>query len=284
MKFTTSKVLKPKTLIAGVGTALTAAMVLTLSPLSASSAAAPILEVTTSASKSSALYSGDTAKYSVEIKNTGTEVATIAGVTSTLPNLTAACQAVVGNTVQPGGTATCSTDEVSVSGLPAGTFVVKTSVEAISADQMKATFESTNSINLWWYGRIPGYWKNHTDDWSTQYAPDDFLQDIFTIPEVLLTNGVLDNDSIPGKDTLLSTLTYQGGVTLKGASQILLRAASAAVLNEVYYGRNYPGAPSVEYLIARTNVVLASQNKAQYIVLAGYFEKWNNGVRTSLAK
>jgi hypothetical protein len=284
MKITALAVRNPQTLVLGVGSALMATIVMMLSPLSVSSAAAPLLDVTTTSSKTSLLYTGDTVNYSLQVKNSGTEVATITGINSSLPNLNAACQGLLSTAIQPGESIACSADGVTVSGLPATTFTVKTSVEGAGLDQVKATFDSTNSIDLWWHGRIPGYWKNNINDWSTEFAPNDFLQDVFTIPNALLSEGILDNDSIPGRDTLLSTLTYQGGVTLKGASQILLRAASAALLNEIYFGNDYPGAPSTEYLVARVNVVLASQNKAQYLVLAGYFEKWNNGVRNVVAK
>lgn len=279
----TNEVRIPKALAVGAGSAFVATIAMMLSPLSVSSAAAPLLDVTTTSSKTSALFSGDTVNYSLQVKNSGTEVATVSAISSTSPGLTAACQVLLNAAVQPGESVSCNADGVLVSGQPATTFTVKTTVEGAGTDQVKATFESTKTIELWWYGRIPGYWKNHPNDWSTQFAPSNFLQDVFTIPSSLLSEGILDNDSIPGRDTLLSTLTYQGGTTLKGASQILLRAASAALLNEVYFGKNYPGAPSAEYLIARVNVVLASENKAQYLVLAGYFEKWNNGVRIAVA-
>ena len=266
----------------GIGTIVALAAIV-LPPISMSNAATPVLEVSTVASKSSALHTGENVNFTLEVKNMGTEPAQISRLVSTSKDLEAECQALTGRTLAPSESLSCSKENVLVSGVPAGVYEAKTTLEAVTAENDKANFISSAAIDLWWHGRIPGYWKNRSDQWSTPFATTNFLQDVFVVPNSLLTDGILDNDSVPGKDTLMSTLTYQGGTTLKGAAQILLRAASAALLNEAYYGKSYPGASSVEYLIARVNIVLASENKTQYIVLAGYFEKWNNGVRTPLA-
>lgn len=262
---------------------IAAFFMMVLQPISVSSAATPVLEITTSLSKSTALFTGETATVTVQMRNTGADITQISNVTSSSKDVEEQCKLLVGRTLLPEESVSCTQEGIQVSGLPAGKYQITTTVEAVSADNTKASFVSTDDLDLWWNGRIPGYWKNHSEEWNSSYSPNDFLQNVFVIPNALLTDGILDNDSLPGKDTLMSTLTYQGGTSLKGAGQILLRAASAALLNENYYGKSYPGAPSVEYLIARVNVVLASENKAQYIVLAGYFEKWNNGFRTALA-
>jgi len=269
-------------LIGGIGAVVAVAMTV-LQPISMSNAAQPVLEISTVTSKSTALYTGESVNFTIQVTNTGAEPAEITSLSSSSDVLATECRILVGRILLPEESLSCAKEGVQISGLPAGTYQAKTTIEAMNPDKTKASFTSTASIDLWWYGRIPGYWKNHADQWSARFAPTDFLENVFAIPNSLLTDGVLDNDSIPGKDTLMSTLTYQGGTTLKGVSQILLRAASAAILNEAYYGSNYPGAHSLEYLITRVNVVLASENKAQYIVLAGYFEKWNNGVRAPLA-
>ena len=282
MKGLVMKIFTQKSIALGVGTTIAAALVV-MQPLSASNAAAPALSVTTTQSETAALYSGQSVNFVVQVRNIGTDPTEITGVTSTSKELELECQALIGRILQPEELLSCSKESVEISGLPAGKFQETTTFDAASIENIKGTFSSTATVSLWWYGRIPGYWKNHPDQWSPQYEPSNSLQEVFVIPNSLLTNGVLDNDSVPGEDTLMSTLTYQGGTTLKGAAQILLRAASAALLNEAYYGKSYPGAPTLENLIARVNVVLASESKAQYIVLAGYFEKWNNGVRTALS-
>lgn len=283
MKYKEFERQNPKALTMGALVAIASVVTMILSSLSVTNAATPTIDMKVTSSNTSVLYSGETIDFELQIRNSGNDLISVSAIASTLSSLTAACQFLINTTLQPGETVQCGSDNVFISGVPAGKFVIETDVEITDINLTKTTFTSTNPIDLWWYGRTPGYWKNHSDDWSTQFAPSDSLQDVFTVPNSLLSDGILDNDSIPGRDTLLSTLTYQGGTTLKGASQILLRAASAALLNEVYFGKNYPGAPSAEYLIARVNVVLASENKAQYLVLAGYFEKWNNGVRIAVA-
>ena len=269
-------------LIGGIGTVVAVAMTV-FQPISISNAAQPVLEVSTVTSKSTALYTGESVDFTIKVTNTGAEPAELTAISSSSEFLATECQSLVGRILLPEESLSCAKEGVQISGLPAGRFQAKTTIDVVTPDKTKASFTSTASVDLWWYGRIPGYWKNNPGQWSTAFAPTNFLQDVFAIPNSLLTDGVLDNDSVPGKDTLMSTLTYQGGTTLKGAAQILLRAASAALLNEAYYGNSFPGAPSLEYLITRVNVVLASENKAQYIVLAGYFEKWNNGVRAPLS-
>ena len=108
------------------------------------------------------------------------------------------------------------------------------------------------------------------------------IQSIFTIPSALLTSGNLDLDKNGVKDTLMAGLGYKGGTTLAGGAQILLRAAVAALLNEAYYGVGYPGETSVSALIARVNSVLASQSRSNYLALAAEYDKWNNGLETTL--
>jgi hypothetical protein len=67
-----------------------------------------------------------------------------------------------------------------------------------------------------------------------------------------------------------------------GAAQILFRAAIAALLNEAYYGADYPGATSTSALITKVNEVLATNARAQYLALASYYDYWNNAVHASL--
>ena len=84
------------------------------------------------------------------------------------------------------------------------------------------------------------------------------------------------------KDTLMAGLNYRGGSGLSGAAQVLFRASVAALLNEAYYGADFPAESSVPALITRVNTVLATQNRASYLALAGEYDKWNNGVEGPL--
>jgi hypothetical protein len=145
-----------------------------------------------------------------------------------------------------------------------------------------ATASATATITSTWYGRTPGFWKNHPEAWFSGYTPSANIQSVFTIPSALLTGSNLDLDKNGVKDTLIAGLGYKGGSTLAGAAQILLRASVAALLNEAYYGAGYPGANSVSALIARVNSVLASQNRSSYLALAAEYDKWNNGIHSPL--
>jgi hypothetical protein len=62
----------------------------------------------------------------------------------------------------------------------------------------------------------------------------------------------------------------------------MFRAAIAALLNEAYYGADYPGAESPTALIALVNSKLVLLNRADLILLGGYYDFWNNAVHASL--
>jgi hypothetical protein len=109
-----------------------------------------------------------------------------------------------------------------------------------------------------------------------------FIQEIFNTPSGLLIGGTLDLDKNGLKDNLIAGLAYRGGTGISGAAQILFRAAIAALLNEAYYGADYPGATSTSALIAKVNEVLATNDRAQYLALASYYDYWNNAVHASL--
>ena len=81
---------------------------------------------------------------------------------------------------------------------------------------------------------------------------------------------------------MIDGLAYRGGSGLLGGAQIMFRATIAALLNEAYYGADYPSAESTAGLIALANSKLATLNRAQLIQLGGYFDFWNNAVHGAL--
>jgi len=95
-----------------------------------------------------------------------------------------------------------------------------------------------------------------------------------------LKNGILDlnNDKKHLDDTLLDALNYKGGADLAGKAQILLRAATAALLNESALGDYFLPYNSVADLIAAVNATLATEDPAQYTAMASYLDYWNNGL------
>jgi hypothetical protein len=99
------------------------------------------------------------------------------------------------------------------------------------------------------------------------------LNTVFTFPA---GNGPAGQVASLGDDTMLEALNYSGGNNLKGAAQILLRAAVAAVLNAAH--------PDVQYaftegdVIADVNAALASLNRDAMLALATELDNANNGV------
>ena len=85
----------------------------------------------------------------------------------------------------------------------------------------------------------------------------------------------LNGDRKP--DTLLDSLTYQGGTSLKGSTEILLRAATAGLLNEAYYGTLYPPYSSKQQLLNAVNAALGTSNRSTIIDLGYQIDYWNNG-------
>jgi uncharacterized repeat protein (TIGR01451 family) len=224
---------------------------------------------------------GDYVDYTFTISNTGPEAVTVTSLTDPLIALSPSCLALIGQTIGIGGSLQCVSNVYLVIGT-GSTFVNTATVIVADNEANTATASATATITSTWYGRTPGFWKNHPEAWFSGYTPSANIQSVFTVPSALLTGSNLDLDKNGVKDTLIAGLGYKGGSTLAGAAQILLRASVAALLNEAYYGAGYPGANSVSALIARVNSVLASQNRSSYLALAAEYDKWNNGIHSPL--
>src|SRR5436190_3608323 len=110
-------------------------------------------------------------------------------------------------------------------------------------------------------GCTPGYWKNHTDAWVT-YTPDQTVDSVFTGADPSL-----------GSATLLDALNFQGGSDLVGKEEILLRAATSALLNSTS-GIDYGVKP--HGIINAVNKALATQDEAAIIKLATRLDQRNN--------
>jgi hypothetical protein len=112
-------------------------------------------------------------------------------------------------------------------------------------------------------GLTPGYWKNHTDQWSG-YTTTQTLESVFDVPDSL----GLDNK------TLLEALNFGGGGGVQGAAQNLFRHAVAAILNA--------GHPLVDYamttssIISGVNSALASNNATTINSLKDQLDAFNN--------
>ncbi len=122
-------------------------------------------------------------------------------------------------------------------------------------------------------GCTPGFWKNpkHFSLWTT-YTPTQLVGSVFNVPAVFPdgTSGT----SLSGA-TLADGLAFQGGSTINGASQILLRAAIAGLLNSTNAGVAYPF--TTAQIISGVNTALNSGDRTQITNLATQIDNANNG-------
>ncbi|MBI2829954.1 MAG: DUF11 domain-containing protein, partial [Chloroflexi bacterium] len=129
------------------------------------------------------------------------------------------------------------------------------------------------SVDILREGLTPGFWKNNaskknSSQWVfTAYTPDQKINTVFT--------GTLSEPYTQlGNKTLLQGLSFQGGENLKGAAEILLRAAIAAVLNATHPEIDYPLTDAqVKDMV---NAALASQDRATILALASLLDSFNN--------
>jgi hypothetical protein len=130
---------------------------------------------------------------------------------------------------------------------------------------------SATSAGAWFTGNqgcTPGYWKNHTEAWvDTAYAPTDTVGSVFTLPASL--------SSFSG-ETLLAALDGAGGPDLNGATEILLRAAVAGLLNATDANVQYQGGNAL--IIKHVNAALATEDRNTILKLATKLDNKNNGV------
>jgi hypothetical protein len=107
-------------------------------------------------------------------------------------------------------------------------------------------------------GCTPGYWKNHTENW-TGYSTEATLESVFDVPDGLGLDNV----------TLLEALGANGG-----GARALLRHAVAALLGAAHPAVDYPqGAADI---IAAVNAALASGNATTIENLKNQLDRWNN--------
>lgn len=112
-------------------------------------------------------------------------------------------------------------------------------------------------------GCTPGYWKNHTDSWTT-YTTGQTAGSVFSLGSY---------SSHAGK-TLLQTLDGGGGSGVNGALNILLRAATAALLNADNGGVDYT--MTTADIIADVDAAIATGNRATILALAASIDADNN--------
>lgn len=122
-------------------------------------------------------------------------------------------------------------------------------------------------------GCTPGFWKNskHYPLW-TGIVPTQLVGTVFTIQSTFADGS---SGSALASSTLAQGLAFQGGSTLNGAAQILLRAAIAGVLNANSPGVSY--AMTATQVINSVNAALASNDRNTILNLATTIDGANNG-------
>lgn len=122
-------------------------------------------------------------------------------------------------------------------------------------------------------GCTPGYWKNHPKSWVGLSPNQTVTSAGFTVPA--LPDG--SNGSTLSSSSLVQALAFQGGPTINGAAQILLRAAVAARLNLSNPSLNYPAPPGpTAILMANVNAKLNSGSRDAILTLATQIDTANN--------
>lgn len=242
----------------------------------------PDVAISKVANPTAANWSGDYVDYTLVITNVGAEGFIIYSLVDNKFALSGDCLSLIGQYLAPGGTLQCQLLDQYVSGDAGGSFVNTATVIGMDNESNMDTATASATVNFWWYGRTPGYWKNHPGAWPSGYAPGDLVQNVFAVPSTLKSGGNLDLNKDGKADTLIDGLSYKGGSALQGGAQILMRAAIAALLNEAYYGAGFPIASSTSELITQINQTLATQSRSQYVSFASYLDYWNNAVHASL--
>jgi len=146
----------------------------------------------------------------------------------------------------------------------------------------------------------PGYWKTHTSNWPTAgvttpdetdtVLPGGLVTDYFQLPALVppgtgatvIPVAYRDLNGDGSVDTMLVALNLQGGPGLKGAAQILMRAATASYLNAADERMAFP-LRRREDIIVPMKAALASGDRAQIIALATFLDGVNNSLPCPLS-
>ncbi len=137
---------------------------------------------------------------------------------------------------------------------------------AIACSIVAGGVVSASATNIGNEGCTPGYWKNHTTNWE-EYSPSQTLGSVF----------VGANLGSYGNTTLAQALAFKGGSTLDGARQILLRAATASVLNAAHEGLGFPlRRDGADGIFAQVKSALATKDRATILKLAQKLDNLNN--------
>ena len=111
-------------------------------------------------------------------------------------------------------------------------------------------------------GCTPGFWKNHHEHWQ-DFTPTQLVGDVFTGCSVFTSLA---------DDSLDDALRYNGGNSVLGAARIMLRACTAALLNEAHDDVDY----GVDGVIGLCNAACATEDRSTMLGLGGLLDDANN--------
>ncbi len=160
------------------------------------------------------------------------------------------------------------------------------------------TDSDTAQVNLAYMAWTPGFWKNHAKgkhnawDYCLAYDTGTLVGEVFSsellnlAPVRVTGRRIRVSETIFADLTLLDALRLQGGDEIPGAIEILLRAATASLLNACYHESvgNQIGNPddifpvTTDAVINQTNGALDSGDRGTIIGLAGVYDSYNNGI------
>ena len=234
--------------------------------------------------KSTLMPGQGTATFTLSVTNAGPDAATEVKLTDVLP----AGLTVVGSpTASQGswsglvwnvgdlasGASATATITVNVPELAAGATSAMRYENCASAtsavlDGNAANNRDCATVSRFWQGNTPGYWKNHPSAWPIPTTTT--LGSVFTA-----MSSVTNCRTVTANASLMTALSYKGGRDYCGKLEILLRAATAAYLNELHFGATYPIGSTGE-LQAMVNAAIASRDLNKIISLATYLDVLNN--------
>ena len=128
-------------------------------------------------------------------------------------------------------------------------------------------------------GFTPGFWKNHTTAPRNAWAPQ-FIGACSVTTSTLVGSVFVGYTGTYASRSLLQALGLNGGNSLDGARQILLRAAVAAYLNACY-SATLPGTIgdyplTTTQIVTQTVAALNSTTRGTIISLASTLDLYNN--------
>ncbi|HEX6179535.1 MAG TPA: hypothetical protein VF057_14320, partial [Thermoanaerobaculia bacterium] len=239
-------------------------------------------------SSDSACYYGNTASIAIEKSTNGVDADTPPGpaipvgatvnwtyVVTNTGNLALTAVSVTDNrgvavtcpktALEPGESMTCTASGIATAGQYSN-LGTATGTPAGGSPVTATDPSHYNGVTVGDQGCTPGYWKNHTDSWPpTGYSPSQTVTTVFAQVALYPSLSVA---------SLLDSLSFAGGPDVEGAAEILLRAATAALLNASHPGVSYPRIPSS--VIADVNNALTSQNRDVMLALAAALDADNN--------